>query len=145
MKDLQEIKDLLQAQKETYKKKSSVLEQRIARDQKRLKKLEDEYYKQPGFSRLLAEELAKRTGLAYEILGPFGLSCETSIWLFNQEEYDILHPQNDLSFIQYSISWEYQAEGRMLIQFDNNKKSFVPFPNDFDEILKLCNHKRKGE
>lgn len=34
-----------------------------------------------GIVEPLAEELSKRTGLKYEIYGPFGLRCETSIFL----------------------------------------------------------------
>lgn len=97
----------------------------------------------------IAKELAKRMGLHYEIYGPFGLRCETTIYLLKKKERNIV--KNDTWSItltphgfggDFYLSYdtgerrEYCPAGSigMLNHFDHVEE---PLPDTIEEIIDL--------
>ena len=95
--------------------KEKKLEALIAKHQKRLKKLQEKggWYQQVLVP--LAEALSKELNMPYDIYGPFGLGCATSIYFFpsgkigsivKEDTYSItLHPSSRPTD-DYSIPFE---------------------------------------
>lgn len=87
--DYKEILENYRVKKTAHEEKEKFLDEKIERTKKRLKKLEAQLEKHDskyigwvdGIVVPLAEELAKKFNMTYEIFGPFGLCCETSIYL----------------------------------------------------------------
>ena len=69
-----------------YETKKASIEEQIAKLEKELEETEHSYVNWiDGILIPLAKELMKRKGLKYfEIYGPFGLSCETSVYMANE-------------------------------------------------------------
>lgn len=85
MKTFEEIRDSYVEKTINYYDKCNKLEETISKAQAKLKKLQSN---SPSWIQNLlvplAKELKERLGLkAYEIYGPFGCECETSLYLSN--------------------------------------------------------------
>lgn len=80
----------IQEQLEKENKLISKYEKLIEYHQKRVDKLEYQNLNWvDGIVKPLAEKIAKRFNLYYDIYGPFGLDCQTSIYWSDKPEFDI--------------------------------------------------------
>ena len=159
MKTFNEIVDNYVNKSNAYYEKRQKLEDKIAKDQERLKKL-----KMPSWVNdiivPLAEEIKSRLDKkAYEIYGPFGCECETSIY-FSDYGKDgnieitkvptlslTVRPQwkhNDIytRTTEFKLTYwtgdktnEY-AKGT-IGELNGLNNVFAPLPTDIDEIIKL--------
>ncbi len=150
---MQEISDKISSRREKVEK----LQKQIERQEGHIKKLEkqkdDIFFSRgwvQGIVEPLAEVLAQRTGLKWEIYGPFGLRCETSIYLradmsksiTEQETRSIrLTPATDQNGTEYCMYDTGETEGGyepMSIGWLNgfNHKT-APLPDTIEEIEKL--------
>lgn len=109
------------------------LQASIDKQQARLKKLESKsgWYRQILVP--LAEQLSRELKMPYEIYGPFGLNCETSIYFFangvkgdicKEDVYEItLHPAS-----RYTGDWTVPYEDRFYITYNTGERN-----NDYPE------------
>lgn len=125
--------------------------ERIKRAEAQLAKLDRQRDKlhMPRFYDLvveLAKRLEKHFDMPYEIYGPFGLNCETSIYLRKDMKKRIteqgtwsitLRPLRG-GWMQYDTGKRVEIFPRGSIGWLNNDNSiFAELPVDFDEIIKL--------
>lgn len=130
------------------------IESRIERANKQLVKLEEKERKLHRPSRYdvieaLAVKLSEHYGLPYEIYGPFGLKCETSIYLRKDMSKSIT-AQKTISirlrpFGDVENDWMTYDTGKRTNEFPKGSigelngynSVYAPLPKDFNEILKL--------
>lgn len=138
------------------------LEARIERANKQLVRLEEKECKLHRPSRYdvieaLAKKLSEHYGLPYEIYGPFGLECETSIYLRKDMSKSIcdqktisirLRPfgdrENDWITYDTGERTNRYAKGSMG-ELNGYNSVYAPLPTDFNEILKLMTYEEKDE
>lgn len=154
--EYKEIINNYQTKKTDYENKKKQIDEKISKYAERICKLEEKRSKliKKSFSWIdgivipLAEELSKKFNMDYEIFGPFGLCCETSIYLkeyknmsiTKQTTYSItLEPQNleklELVYRTGERTNKYPAGSiGELNGFDCITK---PLPETIEEIAKL--------
>lgn len=76
----------------------------------------------------LAEELAKRTGKRYEIYGPFGMGCRTSIYLMDDIEKGICAQAT----LQITLAPTNLDKGE--IRYETGEKTNAYAPNTIGEV-----------
>lgn len=159
MKNFDEIVDDFIKKSNTYYEKRQTLENQIAKCQQKLKKL-----KSPSWINNiivpLAKEIKNRLGKkAYEIYGPFGCECETSIYFADKgKDGDIeitkvptlsltvrphwIHDETYSRTIGFELTYwtgnetnEY-AKGT-IGELNGLNYVFAPLPNSIEEIIKL--------
>lgn len=117
----------------------------------KLDKLERDLYKPSRYDIVsaLAKKLSVHYGLPYEIYGPFGLECETSIYLREDMSKSICD-QKTISirlrlFGDYENDWLTYDTGERTNRYakgsigelNGYNSVYAPLPKDFNEILKL--------
>ncbi|MCM1297620.1 MAG: hypothetical protein NC311_18940 [Muribaculaceae bacterium] len=145
-----------QAQTDAIDAKINAKRQKLERLEKSIEKLREQRERIPSVSWYdgivvpLAERLAAATGLEYVIYGPFGMDCETSIYLVKDKKVSItkqptkgltLRPrfrEDDSPYLAYWAGDETQnyAKGTFGDLMGLNLV-FVPLPEAFDEVLQL--------
>ena len=162
MKTLEEIVDSYVKATNVYYEKRQRYEDTIARYEAKLKKL-----KSPSWVRNilvpLAKELKDRLGLkAYEIYGPFGTECATSIYLSNYgKDGNIEITKAETWSITVRLQWGHNETYTQTTGFEITYRTgettnryapgtvgyynglndiYAPLPNTIDEILKLLEH-----
>lgn len=128
-------------------------EKLIEKHKEKIAKLDDKKYNIESPSWIdtilipLAEELAKRLNLEYDIYGPFGLRCETTIYFMKDKSISITNQpvkgltvtpelrENILMYDTGEVEEKYQF-GSIGYMNGFGKKS-LPLPNDIEDILKL--------
>lgn len=105
----------------------------------------------------LAEKLSKHYELDYKIYGPFGLECETSIYLFKNPKVSIceqdtisitLRPFGDgeNDWIMYQTDEKLNRYERGTIgEMNGYNDVYAPLPKDLSEIIKLMRVSKKEE
>lgn len=99
----------------------------------------------------LAMELANRLHKNFEIYGPFGLRCETSIYLFDCADKGITEQETwsiritpgrlDLGEIYYDTGEVTKEFGSDTIGYMNGMNNVSkPLPDDIEDIIKLLRH-----
>lgn len=160
-KEFCENKKVIDAKIEAKEEKIKELELKIERAKKAIKKCEDEIYdlRRPStYDDLitpLAKKLSEYFGMPYELYGPFGLNCETSIYLREDMQKSIcdqptisltLRPWNEGSMLRYDTGRRTNQYPKGSIGWLNNDNSiFAPLPMEFEEILKLVKHSDSTE
>ena len=156
---LQEIINNYNDTRNKLMKEKEVIEEKIARLQKKLKKNED---KRPYIIQDVITPLAKliksRCGFkAYEIYGPFGISCETSIYFSNvgkdnhiaicdvetwsitlQYAYDKVGNLSHLEYWTGEMTKDYAPGTIGYLNGLNNV--YKELPMDIDTIISLLRH-----
>jgi len=134
--------------RESLEKKILIREAQIERLKKKLAKAPWTGWVE-GFVEPLAAALSEKVGLPWEIYGPFGLSCNTSIYLredmtvsiCDQETLSItLEPHGDLH--EYTIVYR---TGEMTDEYQKGSIGWLngfncvtaPLPDTLDEIVAL--------
>lgn len=138
------------------------IEAQIERANKKLAKLDkkEEKLHKPSrytFIELLADKLSKHFGLHYKLYGPFGIECETSIYLFKNPKLSICE-QDTLSitlrpFGDVEKDWLTYDTGERLDRYpkgsigDLNGMNAVykPLPKEFNQIVELMSECKKEE
>lgn len=134
------------------------LERLIARHKAKLKKLND---KRPGWYDAiltpLADAISADIGMPYEVYGPFGLSCETSLYFFptsgrditRNETYSItLYPDYDDSrlYLSYDTGERTDTYRTGSIGWMNGMNNVTkPLPDDLETIIVLLQHNKAKE
>lgn len=138
------------------------LEARIERANKLLARLEEKENRLHRPSRYdvieaLAKRLSEHYSLPYEIYGPFGLECETSIYLRKDMSKSITE-QKTISihlrpFGDHENDWMTYDTGERVNRYargsigelNGYNSVYAPLPTDFNEILKLMKIDKKDE
>ncbi len=122
-------------QRDYLAKRIEMRRQQIERLEKRVDKLVNPHYH--NALKEIGEYICDRTGYDYEILGPFGLRCNSSLWIIDKTK-----DRNNLSeYIVWSISVcpKYKDDDEYLT-YDTGKKKGYYHPdsigalNGFDNI-----------
>lgn len=155
--EYKEIIDNYILQKDTYNNIENRLNDKIEYYENKLEKHKKKYLNWiDGIVIPLAKELSKRFNLSYEIYGPFGLCCETSIYLkedknksiTEQTTFSITVEPKDLSIgeLVYRTGERTnkypQGSIGELNGFDCITK---PMPDTIDEIIKLMHKSERSE
>ena len=158
---VKEIVGTYNGAKREYQAKQEELKLKIARLEKRLKKLES---KRPFAVQSvlvpLAKEIKERAGFkAYEIYGPFGIEGEVSVY-FSNDGKDGNIQICEVETWCLTIKWQYKENDIENLMYWNGKSTneyaegtigwlnglnnvFVPLPNEIDEIIKVLRHSEK--
>lgn len=141
-----------------YHEETERLERLIARHKKRLRKLEDEHVGwYDGVLVPMAENISKAIAMPYEIYGPFGLSCSTSVYFFvNGTIGDICKdPTLGLTiYPEYLYEYNSSIKSRFFLLYDTGERTRqyaegtigemndgnvvkAPLPDSIDEIVNL--------
>lgn len=146
------IEEQIQADIEKAKKTIERAEKRIERLEAKQVKFER---KHPSWVKeiveTLATKLANRLNKNYEIYGPFGLRCETSIYLFDHADKGITEQETwsiqitpgrlDLGEIYYDtgvVTKDFRSDTIGYMNGMNNECK--PLPDDIEDIIKLLRH-----
>lgn len=129
------------------------LEARLERAKVAAKKADDEMYAihHPSLYEHIIEPLAKKLadhfGLEYELYGPFGMECETSIYLSKDLNVSIcdqktisltLRPDWEKNWLTYNTGKKINRYPKgSLGDMNGYNDVYAPLPMEFDEILKL--------
>ena len=109
-----------------------------------------------GIIEPLAKKLSDHFGMEYELFGPFGTECETSIYLRKDMSVSICD-QPTISLVlrpNWTENWLSYNTGKKLQKYPKGSFGdmsglndvYYPLPKDFEEILKLVtNDFEKGE
>lgn len=160
---MQDIYSEYNRQKEAVRTKRAKLEALIEANERALKKLDR---MEKGWMELVVEPLAKelsvRMGdLPWKIYGPFGLGCETTIYLFCSDCHNIVkgetysitvHPQINISEGNVNIYLTYNT-GEIENKFAKGTIGYLngfnnveaKLPDSIDEIVKLLTHNYPSE
>ena len=132
--------------------KRETLEARLAKLEIQLRKLDTSWLH--NVAEPLAKALSKELKMPHEIYGPFGLTAETTIYLYATKIHDICKGET------YSITLEphfdddrkrirmYYRTGRILEEYpegtigyyNNFGRETLPLPESMEEIRKLMEH-----
>ena len=147
---MREAKESTEKGYETIAKKK----QSIRRLEKQIEKIEQSIYRYPSWVKEvltpLADRISERLGLPYEIYGPFGLSCETSVYFQADKETAITdQPIKHLTVLPeyaddhsfYLLYYtgestnEYMEGSIGYLNGFNNVRATLP--DDFEAIMKI--------
>ena len=103
----------------------------------------------------LAEKLSAHFGMQYEIYGPFGTECETSIYLRKDMSKSICD-QPTISLVLRPLwkeKWLAYNTGERVMKYPKGSVGdinglndvYAPLPMDFEEILKLVEYSESEE
>lgn len=141
-------------QSEKNREKKCILETKISKCRKEIKKLKEELMKVNhiswvnGVIQPLAHELANRLDMEYSIYGPFGMRAATTIYLLKDKEKSILEqPTLSITLIPRDLQKgeffyetgeieEKHAEGT-IAHLNGMNNVEAPLPRKIDEIIKL--------
>lgn len=133
----------VKASKNYYEKKQK-LENTISRAEERLKRLNKN---SPSWVRNLlvplAKEIKKRLNMkAYDIYGPFGCECETTIYWSNEgKDGNIKICEVETKQLQVYPHWKtdenFNTVGFELEYYELVSRTRKPLPHDINEIIKL--------
>lgn len=128
-------------------------DERIENTEAYLKRLKARRYKLPesswidGIVKPLAERLSEMVNMPYEIYGPFGLSCETSLYfrkdmsksICNQPTMSITLVPHDLKYaISYKTGEKTQKYAPNTIGDINGFNDITkPLPDNYEEIVAI--------
>lgn len=171
----QEIFDLLKQEKAVIEQEQKANDEKraklyasIERAKKRIDKLEHDrwniranHFNYHKAIETLAQELANKLGLSFEVLGPFGMGINYALWFFSEDEKkEILAADpHSLKYIRLSISLYHDFEDDCNILYDtledmhlypkgsiadlngdNNRKESLP--RDYDEIIRIMQEQK---
>lgn len=139
--------------------KEKNIKEKIARLERKLDKIYKSYpTRTKRFVVPLAEALKEATGLPfYEIYGPFGLDCETSIYLSRfgkQGSIPICEVET------YSLTLKWKPDGTPLYwtgkkteeypegsigYYNGFNNIYAELPNEISEVVKVLRHSEKGD
>lgn len=159
------IEQLKQAEKDfdsMYAESKKRIENKIDKLESQLKELSHNRKTWCDWVRDLALELMKETGMKYyQIYGPFGMNCETSIYLSNQrkgpEERWKWNDESDIEICKVKTlslhlrpDWTYDTGERtnryapMTIgDLNGENKVFEPLPNEIKDIVKIMKRQNR--
>lgn len=131
----------------------AALEAKLERAKKKLKKIEskeDDLNRPSTYQHLikpLAEKMSQHFGMGYEIYGPFGVECETSIYLRKDDSKSIcdqptisitLRPGNCQTKLMYNTGEKTNRYPKGSFgELNGLNDVYAPLPMEFEEILKL--------
>ncbi len=103
---MQEFMKNLNERNRKYDEQKHYLENRIRMRREQIERLEKRLYKleYPHFHDALkeiGEYICSKTGYDYEILGPFGLRCQSSLWIVDKTKD---RKENLVDYVVYSLS-----------------------------------------
>lgn len=148
----EEFEDLLKKTTDLEKKMKEKLERAKARTDKAYNKITELCVKEaPSIHRNiiipLAEKLSAHFGMQYEIYGPFGTECETSIYLRKDMSRGIsdqatisivLRPEFEEKWVDYNTGEKHMRYPKGSVGDMNGLNDvYAPLPMEFDKILKL--------
>ena len=134
--------------------------EKIKRLEKQIEKLDERTYNYPSWIEVilkpLSDRLSEKLGLPYEIYGPFGLSCETSVY-FVKDTKKRVSEQEAKGITVYP---EFAEDGSLYLKYYTGKKTDdyepwsigdlngfnkvkAPLPESIEEILAII--EKKGE
>ena len=141
-----------------YHEETEHLEQLILRHKKRLKRLEDKHVGwYDGVLVPMAEAISKAIEMPYEIYGPFGLSCQTSVYFFVNGTLGDICKDPTLGLTVYP-EFEYESgsvtKSRFCLCYDTGERTRrypdgtigelndgnvvkAPLPDSMDDIVEL--------
>ena len=166
--DFQNKKKVLEEEFEALLAKSVAIQKEMDKKLERAKARTDKAYKKitklcedkcPSIYRdiitPLAKKLSEHFGMPYEIYGPFGTECETSIYLRKDMNKSIcdqptisltLRPSWDENKLNYNTGkkiMKYQKGS--LGDLNGLNDVYAPLPMEFEEILKLVTYEDREE
>jgi len=113
------VRDKHQAIINKAKENVKTAENRLQKAQARVKKLERQLNKLPrtgwvdGVVEPLAKVLAERTGLHWDVYGPFGVMCETSIYLMKDKDISITKQKT----LAIRLEPHFDQHGNLIIRY----------------------------
>ena len=146
----------LYAKYQEHGAKERKIEALIAKHQKRLKKLQEKggWYQQVLVP--LAEALSKELNMPYDIYGPFGLGCETSVYFFPSGKIGDIVKEDTYSITVHPSSrpWQTPFEDRFYLTYNTGEETNeypegtighwngfnnvrAELPDDLDKILEI--------
>lgn len=159
------IEQLKQAEKDfdsMYAKSKERIENKIDKLESQLKELDHNKKTWCDWVRDLALELMKETGMKYyQIYGPFGMNCETSIYLSNKRKGPEKHwkwnDESDIEICKVKTlritlrpDWTYDSGKRtnryapMTIgDLNGENKVFEPLPNEIKDIVRIMKRQNR--
>ena len=155
---IQSLYENYSIQHEAIRAKRARLEALIEAHERALKKLDR---MEKGWKELVVEPLAKilsekMGNLPWKIYGPFGLGCETTIYLFPTDVHNIVkgethsitvHPQISISDGNVNIYLTYNT-GEVVDRYEKGTIGYMngfnnveaKLPDSIDEVVKLLVH-----
>ena len=156
MKKLSSIIKKYGKQKEEYIAKKASINEQISRLEQELEETEHSYINWvDGILIPLAKELMKRKGLKYfEIYGPFGLNCETSVYMANERKGTAINgcfgesniPISDVDTWSLTVHPDMKYRTKKTLNkhpegsigdLNGWNDVYEELPDDIDEIVKL--------
>ena len=142
----------------------ATIEEKIAKLKQKLEKNEEKRpYIVQDVLRPLAKRIMARCGFkCFEIYGPFGISCETSVYFANDgkmDNIDICHVET----WSLTLQWAFDKVGNLhhleywtgettndyakgtIGEMNGLNNIYKELPMDVDEIIKLLRHSTKNE
>lgn len=131
--------------KAEYRKQRQYLEDRIAFREQQIRRLEkrlDKLDNPPWTNALkeIGEYICERTGYDYEILGPFGMRANSSLWIVDKTK----DRKELMDYVVWSISVSPHFDGDdMYLTYDTGKKrgNYAPMSigalNGFDNVEEM--------
>ena len=156
-----EIKDLIQSYidiNRDYHSKRDKIEKQIERLEKKLRKLEHPFWINEIIIPIAEEMLKEMLDRRYEILGPFGLTCETAIHFYKidstrENELDdcksiTFRPTNleegKVSLVDYTKDTQRYSVGTMG-EVNGMNYPTIPIKNTIAELIEFMDRKEKAE
>lgn len=151
--EYKEIIDNYILQKDTYNNIENRLNDKIEYYENKLEKHKKKYLNWiDGIVIPLAKELSKRFNLSYEIYGPFGICCETSIYLKEDKNKSI----TEQTTFRITVEPVDLSIGELVYRTGEWKPGAVhdlngfncitkPMPDTIDEIIKLMHKSERLE
>ena len=162
--ECRKAKEEYEVEEKKINDKIDMRQAQIERLRRKRNKLEDNYNKtkpeEIWIANALMEELEEKLGLVGEIYGPFGLRCETTIYLAEPSEKASHGDIAITSVPTYSLTltpddsvesgYRYET-GKQLETYPEGSigwlngfgREELPLPSDIDEIVKLLNYNEK--
>lgn len=156
-----EKKKAIDAKIEAKQEKVEALKTKLARAEKVIEGYEKAISKlhRPSMYQDIIEPLAKKLsehfGMPYELYGPYGTECETSIYLRKDMSRSICD-QSTISLTlrpDWKENWLNYNTGEKLMKYPKGSFGdtsglndvYAPLPMDFEEILKLVVYEEREE
>ena len=136
MKNLNERKIKYYDQKHYLENRIRMRREQIERLHKRLDKLEYPHFHDA--LKEIGEYICEKTGYEYEILGPFGLRCQSSLWIVDKTK----DRKNLMDYIVWSLSItaKTNSDNTQYLMYDTGEKKSGYHPdslgamNGFDNV-----------
>ena len=165
--EFEEKKRVLDEEFEALLKKTTDMEKKMKEKLERAKARTDKAYNKitelcrnesPSIHRNiiipLAEKLSAHFGMQYEIYGPFGTECETSIYL-RKDMAESICDQPTISIVlrpEFEEKWVYYNTGEKHMRYPKGSVGdlnglndvYAPLPMEFDKILELVKNDFEG-